>query len=960
MRRTKTKFLIIMIVFFSLVVTNQAVFAEDTITVNVSPANLAMQVIPEVFSSASQTITVSATSSAGYNVSISPTGSSNALINQADSSYSIPTFTLPNGVESLPANSTGYGYGYSIDNGLNYLPVPEPGASKKIYETSSSGTNNHTLTFGALVPMEKPQGSYTNSVAIIVVANLQPCLPNRICYYGNDDDKTGIMPEQTVGSNTEVTLIPPNYSRPGYGFVGWNTAIDGTGTNYGPNEKITTGDLASEGLQLYANWTPSTGNFQNWNGCGEMNPGDVTALTDTRDNSTYAVGKFVDGQCWMMENLRLDLSDQDLEINGFNTNRPTSAFINSINNNRPISTNNFCDSSSASCVNRILFNSNNTNRNLTASYDANDTSSSWYSYGNYYNWHTITAGNGTYEDSTAGASVNGDICPSNWKLPTGYGTTGDLSKLDVALGGSGKNQASGTPEGALGSIRWRKYPLNFIYSGEQKGNTSANRAISSSYATQNIANIERTDNLWLRTDGVYMNSNITYKYRGQTARCVFKGVQKVNGNIHYDANGGTGTMADAVDIDFYTATASSNEFTKQYAVFAGWNTKSNGTGVTVAEGGLVANAAESMSLTEGETLTLYAIWENIYSLTYDGNGADDGSMASVSDSQLKAGKMSLIAPNYARADYGFAGWSLDQDASTKLASGTPVTIYGPNETVMVDTAFLSHANANNQITLYAVWLPKDTNYTLQTFGSTECSTMNIGEVMALEDIRDNNTYTIAKLEDGNCWTIENLRLVPTTTSFDSSNTNLPTQQFIEDAPNSLTSNNLCNTDNDACVDKIQFNTNNIILTNTASHNSNTVNKSWYSYGVMYNWYTASAGNGVFLTDTGNVTGDICPAGWRLPTGGNNSEFTEINRLANNNSTAVITGLTKYPDNFILSGDYNNKTPGGRSSYGRYWSATPDGTINAFRLGFASNTNKAVTPAGSWNKWDAFAVRCIVK
>ena len=68
--------------------------------------------------------------------------------------------------------------------------------------------------------------------------------------------------------------------------------------------------------------------------------------------------------------------------------------------------------------------------------------------------------------------------------------------------------------------------------------------------------------------------------------------------------------------------------------------------------------------------------------------------------------------------------------------------------------------------------------------------------------------------------------------------------------------------------------------------------------------------------SGNVAGDICPAGWRLPTGG------------------------------------------GRGTYGRYWSATPNGGAKAFRLGVAS-TNW-VTPDGAWNKWDAFAVRCIVK
>ena len=947
---------------FSSVALNQDVFADSSVSISISPNSVVLDLLPGAFDSDSQTITASTTDSAGYTIKIATAGESSSLVNTVDSSKTIPTFSLPSGQDSIPVASLGDGYGYSIDNGANYLPVPSPSDTAKVlFRTTSAGQNTHTLTFGAKIPLDTTAGQYENTFNIQIVANLSPCPSGNICYYGNGDDGTGTMSNQIAGSNSEATLIPSNFSRAGYGFAGWNTAADGSGTNYGPNETITTGDLSTQGMQLYAKWIASAGNFQGWNGCSGLSAGDITALTDTRDGNTYAVAKYADDQCWMMENIRLDLSDENLEISGFNTNKPTRAFSQTINENHPSSTNSFCASSTAACVNTIKHNTDNTNRTLTASYDTNDTATSWYSYGHYYNWHTITAGNGTLEESTAGATVSGDICPSSWRLPTGYGSTGNFARLDVAIGGSGANQASDTPEGLVGSKRWRTYPLNFIYSGEYK-TTVSNRAISASSATRNIANTERTNNLWLKTDGVYVNSNITYKYRGQTARCIFQGIQSIIGNIHYDANGGTGTVADQTNVDFYTATATSNGFTKQHARFTGWNTQADGRGVSVAEGGAVQDAAEQLMLTDGDTLTLYAVWEPIYSLIYNGNGADAGSMSSVDTiDSLTAGKHRLVASNFSKTGYGFAGWSLDNDAATKLASGTQVKVYGPNEVAIVNNAFLAYADANNEINLYAVWLPADTNYTLQTFSSTQCSAMNIGDVTALRDTRDNNTYAIAKLEDGNCWTIENLRLDPSTTTFNNSNTNAPTQDFIDAALLSSTNNTLCNQYTTACIDSVRFNTNNINRNNTASHNSNTVNKSWYSYGVMYNWYTASAGNGDLAMDTGDVVGDICPAGWRLPTGGNNGEYTNINRLANNNSTTDTAGLLKFPDNFILSGDYNYNVPGGRNSFSRFWSATPDGSQKAFRLGInygaASN---AVTPAGSWGKWDAFAVRCIVK
>lgn len=952
------KIIVVVFALLNLVFTKQAIFATDQITISVSSDTALLEPTPEVFTTTSQTLTVSTTSAVGYTVSIGPSGSSNALIHTSNPDLTIPTFTLPGDSASLPAASTGYGYGYSTDNGVNYLPIPAPGTNQIAFETDSAGTNEHTLTFGSLIPIETPSGTYTSTLTIQAVAKLAPCPPNTICYRGNNDDGSGIMSDQTVSSNTNVTLIPPNFSRPGYGFASWNTSADGTGFDYGPNQTIATSDLSSGGLDLYARWIPSAGNLQNWTGCDGLEEGEITALTDIRDGNVYAVTKYADNQCWMMENLRLDLSAPDLEISGLNTNRPTASFIQYLDDNHPTSIDNFCSANTAACINQTLFNTNNTNRDLTPSYNTNNNSSSWYAYGNYYNWYTATAGNGTRELSVPGTSTDGDLCPANWRLPSGYGDAGDLALLDLAMGGNGRNQESGTSIGSTGSARWRSYPLNYMYSGEQRGNTGYNRGISSSYATSSSSSGERTSNLWIKTDGVYMNSNNTPKYRGQTIRCLFSGSYHVHGNIHYDANGGTGTMADETNVDFGTAVAANNGFTKQYSSFYSWNSAPDGSGVVVAEGGTVAGAADRMGITEGETLTLYAIWHSQYSLVYDGNGSDAGSMNSVTIPNLELGKTTLVASNYSRAGFGFAGWSKDSNAGAKLLDGTPVTVYGPNQVITVDSNFLADADpTTNQITMYAVWLPEDSTYTMQTFGASECAAMNLGSVLALKDVRDDNVYTVAKLEDNNCWMTENLRLVPSAVAFDNTNTNLPTNDFITTAPSSASSNTLCNDDNNICIDQIAFNSNTINREYPPSHNDNVnSNRSWYSYGVMYNWYTASAGNGDYAMTSGNVTGDICPAGWRLPTGGNSGEFVTLNNLANNGSTTVDTGLVKFPDNFIYSGDYNNTKPGGHNSYGRWWSATPNGNNNAYRLGV---TAKGATPANVYDKWDAFAIRCII-
>ena len=937
---------------------SSAVFATNNVSISISDNIATMNLLPGQFDTDTQTITASTTSTAGYTIGLRTTGKSSSLVHTNNSNYTIPTFTLPSGSESIPVGNLGPGYGYSIDSGANYKPVPEPTAlnTTTLFKTTSAGSHTHNLTFGVKAPTDAVAGIYENTFSIGIVANLEPCDAEKICYYGNNDDGNGVMLDQSAASNSDVTLIPSNFSRPGYGFKGWNTAIDGSGTNYGPNQTITVGDLTNEGLQLYAMWVPSAGDLQEWRGCDSMSQGDVTALTDTRDGNTYAVAKYADDKCWMMENLRLDLSDTNVVINNSNTNKPTSSFVTAANAH-PASSNSFCTGTNSGCVTRIYHNTNNINRNLTPAYDTNDSSSSWYSYGVYYNYYTATAGNGGYSFATGGATVNGDICPAGWKLPTAYTRNDELAKLDLAYDGTGNNQTT-EPTGSAASARWRSYPLNFIYSGEQNGTSGYNRGISAGMNTASNSSAARSINLWVRSNAVSMVNNSTAKSRGQTIRCVAKGTSNIKGDIHYEANEGTGTMADEENVNFASAIAANNQFVKTNYEFVNWNTSANGSGITIPEGGALEEAAVQLGLTSGDTLTLYAIWRPVYRIIYAGNGADAGSMASATQEQSTS-NFKLWAPNYSKDDYGFLGWSADSTAATKLINHQNVTIYGPSQNMKLDNEFISNADANNQITLYAVWLAEDTTDTLQSFSSNRCGNMNTGDVLALSDERDSETYTVAKLADGNCWITENLRLDPSTTTFTTTNTNSPTTAFINDTPTSQSATTLCNTDNSACVDRILFNANNLDRTLTASPSTNNNASSWYGYGIMYGWYTATAGNGDFEMSSGNVTGDICPAGWRLPTGDTSGEYVSlVNALTGSSAAETNNNLLAFPNNFVYSGDYNYNTSGGRGTYGRYWSATPNGKTKAFRLGIS--IADGATPAGSWNKWDAFAVRCILR
>ena len=128
--------------------------------------------------------------------------------------------------------------------------------------------------------------------------------------------------------NSTANLIAPNFYREGYGFAGWSTDFTATNSStiYGPNETISTnptnGGLdVTSGAILYPVWVASTGTLQSFSCANSgLTPASynsttgkisatlssITALTDARDGNTYAVAKLADGQCWMIENLRLN------------------------------------------------------------------------------------------------------------------------------------------------------------------------------------------------------------------------------------------------------------------------------------------------------------------------------------------------------------------------------------------------------------------------------------------------------------------------------------------------------------------------------------------------------------------------------------------------------------------------------------------------------------------------------
>ena len=255
-----------------------------------------------------------------------------------------------------------------------------------------------------------------------------------------------------------------------------------------------------------------------------------------------------------------------------------------------------------------------------------------------------------------------------------------------------------------------------------------------------------------------------------------------------------------------------------------------------------------------------------------------------------------------------------------------------------------YSGTNNGLSLYAVWVPSAG--TIQNW--TGCSTMTTGQVTALTDSRDNNTYAVAKLKDGKCWMIENMRLggsSPTTlTPADSivaTNTTLP-----------ATTSTWGTTSSD--YTRMQLNADNTI--SPVTNMTTPTNANVYSYGNYYSWAAAIAST--TAVNSGNASTNICPTGWRLPTAyTSTSDFNTLNTAVNSGSTRTSAGLRAYPANLLYSGYYYGSSANYKGSYGRHWSSTSFSSNLTHHLGFE---NSNVSPGGgATSKNNGYSVRCLV-
>ena len=219
------------------------------------------------------------------------------------------------------------------------------------------------------------------------------------------------------------------------------------------------------------------------------------------------------------------------------------------------------------------------------------------------------------------------------------------------------------------------------------------------------------------------------------------------------------------------------------------------------------------------------------------------------------------------------------------------------------------------------------------------------------DARDNHTYWIQKLADGKCWMLTNLAYAGGGTNTYSDT--MPTGDGTSGTLNNGTS------DTSTTYTNAKYYTPTGANPTTAPAEPSTSTNGTGQYGYLYNWCAAMKGQTTTSacanasTPLPDTTTSICPAGWRLPTGGSSGEFKALNTTVNSGSTSSSSGLLG-----TWLAQYGGYWGGGffnPGSDGYYWSSTQGDSDYAYYLYFVSSY---VNPSDGYDKNYGRAVRCL--
>jgi len=538
------------------------------------------------FTSVSTDVVVHTNSGTGYQLYLGMDNNNengNRLYNTEDSTVFVAPHTATTG---HPALNT---WGFSMDN-TDYQPVPLAGQETRIKTSaaqafpSDGAGDSTTVYYGLNVDTSLPNGTYEGTVVYTAVADASTTPYIRINNLTTNDQYASVAGGDKLEAVTSLFTTMEDLGDVSMTIGGTPCADISTRTSGGavvvtcnstPNK---TGVHGSQNLVVnipkfsktyttsvnmatiwditnmqdmtatVCNNTPTPTTAANTFQIAFSTATDVvpqTQLTDVRDNKPYYVKKLADGNCWMDQNLDLDLgvasttadspnttmtltsADTDINYNNYKSSSATSDNEWTPPYNTQLSTGTAWAQNGSDGAKSFTFNDNGTIDVKTGGTDgrywdgnASCTSNCYTTtgdlrnhFGNYYNWPAATAGTGTDSIATDGQNVGDSICPKGWQLPQNSGTKSFNNLIRTVYGISATNtDASVIAE-----------PLHFIRSGNYNynGGTLLAQGTGGYFSSATAKSGAYSYHLRFSSSGGYLDPQFSRgKGFGLTIRCV--------------------------------------------------------------------------------------------------------------------------------------------------------------------------------------------------------------------------------------------------------------------------------------------------------------------------------------------------------------------------------------------------------------------------------------------------------
>ena len=233
--------------------------------------------------------------------------------------------------------------------------------------------------------------------------------------------------------------------------------------------------------------------------------------------------------------------------------------------------------------------------------------------------------------------------------------------------------------------------------------------------------------------------------------------EAIHYTVVYNANGGSGSMANSVFIYDEPQNLRPNAISNGENIFVGWALSPSGAVVYADQ-----QSVENLTETDGATINLYAQWgSNTYTVIYLANGG----IGAMEDSVFYIGVLHTLRENtFTREGHAFSGWATSADGAVVYADeremiylspamgGTVVTLYAKWEinfgTTLAENLAWLQLNAESDTT-YILKVNNDESITTTTLSYSEKNNITI-HLKGVGTMR-----TISLSENGSMFTITN-------------------------------------------------------------------------------------------------------------------------------------------------------------------------------------------------------------